>query len=809
MRGDVGTVHAAAPVEPGGQVGPTGVPAPVGDGRRTGPVARVVDHLRTPLYRNGYSLALSTIASSALGMVFWLVAARLLPAEVVGVDSALISAVALLGTIAQLNLTHGLNRFLPRAGRAAATLLTRAYLVTAGLGVVVGVVYLAGIDLWSPSLAFITDEPWMAAWFVVATALTCVFALQDGALTGLRRAGWVPIENIGYGVAKLGLLGGLVVVGVRTPVFLGWTVPYVALVAAVSWLLYRRLLPEHVRRTADRAQPLDWRHIGRFVAGDYVAALLSTGLSSVLPILVLELTDAAAAAYFSLAWSIAYTLFLLSRNMGMSLVAEVAHDEARLDEYSAAIVAQSARLLAAPVAVLVLAAPVVLQVFGDDYAAGGATLLRLLALSAMPGILVSLFMARARIQRRMRALVAVMAALNGGVLALSLVLVPRIGITGVGVAWVTMHTVAAAGLLATELRSLWLPRLDHRVLRAAVRATHLVAGRLRRRRRTTQLQEVLPSVGDALGADGAPQLTAVHTTVNSVAVAEVDVPGIGRVVVKVAADAVGDRAIDRQRAALRGLAADEAVLATTLTVPSLLASGRHEGRRWLVERLLGPGAAGVQLDGPAAPIDLTAARATLAALHAATACTTVVDDDVLDGMVDRRIDVVAGARGGIDADHTLRGLRDELRAALGRAGVLELARVHGDVTPGNLVRHGTRIVGLIDWEDTVPRGLPAIDLCHLALTVEMERTGRELGDVVRALLDDPARARDLDGWPDRPAALPPRALVLLTWLHHVAAVLAKSSRAARSPVWHARNVTAVLSALRSGDDQPPPTKEPR
>lgn len=769
---------------------------------------RVAAHLRTPLYRNGYSLAFSTIASSVLGMVFWLVAARMLPAEVVGIDSALISAGALLGTIAQLNLTHGLNRFLPRAGRASASLVARAYAVTAGLAVVVSIVYLLGIDLWSPSLAFVARQPWLAAWFVVSTALSCVFVLQDGALTGLRRAGWVPVENIAYGVAKLGLLAGLVVVGIGTPVFLAWTVPHLVLLVAISWLLFRRLLPAHARATAGREAPLDWRHIRRFVAGDYAAALMSTGLSNVLPILVLELTDAAASAYFALSWSVAYTLFLLSRNMGMSLVAEVAHDESRLDEYSAAIVRQTARLLTVPVAILVIGAPLVLRVFGADYAAG-TTLLRLLALSAFPGIIVSLFMAVARIQRRMRVLVAVMAVLNGGVLAASLLLVPRMGITGVGVAWLGMHTATAIGLLVSELRTLWISRLDHRVLGVLVRTAHALTGHRSRRRRTAQVAAVLPSVADALAATGAPRLTRLHDTVNSVSVAEVEVPGVGTVIVKVAADETGDRSLDRERAALRNLADDEDVLASALTLPSLLASGRHDGRRWIVERVLGAGSTGARpIDAdPAAGPD--GALQVVTTLHAVTAEQVPVDHDVLATIVDRPLDLVAGSRGAAGAAATLHAVRDELHAALCARGVVELSRVHGDVTPQNLVVRDERVVGLIDWEDTVPRSLPAIDTCHYAITLEMQRTGRELGDVVRGLLDEPDLLERLPGWTaPRGGALDARVVVIVTWLHHVAAVIAKSTRAARSPVWHARNVTAVLTALQAVDSVAPLPKEP-
>lgn len=762
--------------------------------------ARLAGHLRVPLYRNGYSLAFSTIATSVLGMVFWLVAARMLPAAVVGVDSAIIAASGLLGTIAQLNLTHGLNRFLPRAGSAAGTLIARSYALTAGLGALAGVAFLLGVDWWAPTLSFVADAPPLALWFVVATALTCVFVLQDGALTGLRRAGWVPIENIAYGVAKLGLLVALVITGAQTPIFVAWTAPYVVVLAGVTWLLYRRLLPEHVRATAHRELPVDWGQIRRFVAGDYAASLVSTGLGFLLPIVVLELTGPAPSAYFSLAWTIAYTMFLLSRNMGMSLVAEVVDDGSRLDEYSYAIVLQTGRLLAPPIAVLVLGAPWILRLFGPDYAAGGATLLRLLAFSALPGIITSLFMARSRIQRRMLRLVVVMSALNGGILAGSLLLVPRMGITGVGVAWLAAHVAAALALLATDLRSLWVSRLDHRALAALVRVAHRAGGRRARRERAAHLDAALTAVAAAMPATGPPRIVVVHPTLNSVSVAEVDVPGRGRVVLKLAANELGDRSLEREELALAELQTDPRLEEVGLDLPVVLGGGRHRDRRWIVERHLAH-----DVDDPLRAADRLADRddierllEPITRLHDATMVTVPVDDEVLHAVVDRPLDLLATAGGKTLPHEATRRLRDELRCDLRARGQVRLARIHGDLAPHNIVVSDSRIRGLLDWEDTARRGLPEIDRCHFAITLQMARSGQELGDVISRLLRE-----DLDGghplaWAVRgPNALPARTVLLTTWLHHIGAGIAKSNRGTNSWVWHARNVATVLAAAQA------------
>ena len=59
-------------------------------------LARLTAHLRDPLYRNGYALVLSSAATSVLGILYWVLAARLYSTAVIGVNSALLSALSFL-----------------------------------------------------------------------------------------------------------------------------------------------------------------------------------------------------------------------------------------------------------------------------------------------------------------------------------------------------------------------------------------------------------------------------------------------------------------------------------------------------------------------------------------------------------------------------------------------------------------------------------------------------------------------------------------------------------------------------------------
>ncbi len=434
-------------------------------------VARWFEQLRAPLALNGYALVLSSGATSVLGVGYWIAAARLYSAEAVGLGSATLAAMFFLANVSQFNLVHALNRFVPSAGRSTARLILSAYAVSITMAVCGSVVFLWGLDLWTPSLSTL-KSPSAALWFVFATVSWCLFVLQDGVLIGLRQSKWVPLENVFYSAAKIGLLVLLVGVFPQQGVFVSWTLPLWVLIIPMNALIFFRLIPAHVRSSTQnigsinprdtnlesaeerlpRSNPVTPRGIIRFVAGDYLSSLVWIGTVDLLPLIILERVGAASSAYFYLAWTIADTLYLVSLNMGMSLVTEGSRDETKLSAYSVQTLRQTLGLMVPVVALIVLLAPYLLQLYGDAYAAESVTLLRLLSLSALPFVVVSTYISVARVKRDIAAIFWVNSGLCLLVLGFSSALLGRYGVTGVGWAWLLAQSVVMGVLLATRLR---------------------------------------------------------------------------------------------------------------------------------------------------------------------------------------------------------------------------------------------------------------------------------------------------------------------------------------------------------------------
>ncbi|MGH9188360.1 MAG: phosphotransferase, partial [Acidimicrobiales bacterium] len=629
--------------------------------------------------------------------------------------------------------------------------------------VLCGAGFLAVVDQRFPELDILTRQPALGRWFVVTIALWCVFVLQDAALTGLRRAGWVLAENTVFGMAKIALLFVPAVAGSGQGIFLAWTVPLIPLVVAVNLAMF--WLPVRAHAAAGAGEPIRVSRVARFAAGDYTAALVSTGLISVLPILVLATAGAEAAAFFSLAWSIAYALFLVSRSMATSLLVESAFEPTRLGEYSFRVAKQTARLLVPTVLAVVVAAPLVLRLFGARYAAEGTTLLRLLALAALPSIITTVYAAVERARGRMATLVWTTLVLNLGALSLSTLLLARYGITGIGMAWLATQSVAAGLLLAFRLGHLWLAEVDPRTVSRLVAVVAPFRFWIRRRQQREDIagwrvDQVLPTVGDVTVATMAPSA-----------------------VLKLARTSRGAMALGHELDVIGALAADPGLAGWRSLLPEVLTAGENRGHRFVVARRL-PGTDGrIVLGDPLTrPPALAAALDAIATLHERTAVDVFVDDARLERWVERPLALVRVQASPPGLQQVQTALH---RALAGRT--VTVSWIHGDLAPGNLLfaADGRRVDGIVDWELGAPQRLPGIDVVHLLVTTRMLVEHRELGDVVSQLL-----ARPPDNGP-----LADRALVLLTWLHHVAGILGKTDRYTSHSLWVARNVDRVLRGV--------------
>ncbi len=420
--------------------------------QRTSLIHQLIAHLQMPLYRNGYALLLSGIITSGLGMLYWMLATHIYSAEMVGLNSAAISAMMLLSGMSQMSMNSALIRFLGRAGIKSAKLILGCYAVAMILTIVTGFTYGLNVAYWTPALA-----PYFAGWvpvllFTFSIGGWTIYALQDSVLAGLRQSVWVPVENIIGAVLKIVLLLALPVVLPVYGIFVAWMIPVALSVPPVNYFIFRYLLPIHLQETAAQAKPVVWNLVARYVLGNYMGTLSFLGYSTMLPILVTVRAGASANAYFYIPWMLATGLMLIGLNLTTSLTVEGAHDERKLSLYCFQVLRQSLLLVTPLVSLLWLGAPYLLYLFGTDYEREGTTLLRLLALSTVPNTILMLYLSVARVQNNSRGVILSQGALCLFLLGLSYALLPKWGIMGVG--WASLISQIAVAILLLSLTSL-------------------------------------------------------------------------------------------------------------------------------------------------------------------------------------------------------------------------------------------------------------------------------------------------------------------------------------------------------------------
>ncbi|MEU0413644.1 polysaccharide biosynthesis C-terminal domain-containing protein [Streptomyces griseorubiginosus] len=404
------------------------------------------------LFRNAYALMLNTGISAVLGLGFWLAAARYYSESAVGQGSAAIAAMKLLAGLTAVTLTGALARFIPVAGQATGRLVFRTYAGSSVVVAVAAVVFLLTLDVWGPSYRFL-HGPVNGLGFIAAVVAWNVLTLQDGVLTGLRSALWVPVGNTVFSAVKLGLLVAFAVAIPTAGVFVSWVAAIAVSVLPLGWLVFRRLAPRHVKATEDHAKPPSLREIGRFLAGDYTGSLFSLAVVYLVPVIVAAQVSSQDNAYFYITTTIGGTCNLLAINMGASLTVEGSHDPGRLAANTRAALKRMARIMLPVATVLFVGAPWILGVFGAGYADAATPLLRWFAVGAVLRVVMETYFAVLRAQSRTSGLAWLQGLLCVLVLGLTLLLLPRMGLTGAGVAEISslavIVTIAAPKLYRT------------------------------------------------------------------------------------------------------------------------------------------------------------------------------------------------------------------------------------------------------------------------------------------------------------------------------------------------------------------------
>jgi O-antigen/teichoic acid export membrane protein len=421
------------------------------------------------LVRNSLYLMASTIVTAILGYVFWVIAAHMFTSAEVGIGGAVISLCSTVALLTYLGSWATLIERLPAFERSSRwnTVLVRVCVATAGVTVVMtaaAVPILVGSKDYSTF--FSTTSPVLVV-LVGAAAWTLVNLFSAAFIAARRAGGLLSIQTL-VSVAKVLFVVPLAAVGAGAVGLVeAWMASAVVGVGAGAiWLIPRMGLGRRPdRRPSRRATCVsdyrrhsyrDARHRRpvrlqassvRRLMGQHLTSVGGAVTPLVLPVLVVLRLGVTLNAYFYVTWMIGGVFFMVSPSVAAALFAEGVRAQSDLRNVVIKALRVITLLLVPAMVVMVVGGKLILGLFGASYAAAGYGLLIFLAISAVPDAVSNVAVAVFRVTER----IGYSATLNIGILIATVIgawlLMPLLGITGVGVAWLGAQTLGAIASL--------------------------------------------------------------------------------------------------------------------------------------------------------------------------------------------------------------------------------------------------------------------------------------------------------------------------------------------------------------------------
>lgn len=391
---------------------------------------------------------LNTAVMALLGFFFWMVVARFYTEAEVGFGSAIISAISLIAIISLVGLNTSLIRFLPHADKPQ-ELINSCYTLSGLVSLIVASVFIASLGLWSPALAFVSQNAIFTAASIIFALLWTLSSLVDSTFIARRRAAFVLSKNAIYSVLKIPLPILFVLLFHSFGIVASWGIA-IAIALAISISLF---LP----KVQNPYKPVPTLKLGliknmwRYSGGNYLTNLLASSPALILPLMVVNFLGAEQNAYFYIAWAIASLLFAIPAAVSQSLFAEGSHFEDKLRKNVTRALKFTFLLLAPAVTLLILVGKWLLLLFGQSYSLNALPLLWILSLASLPLAINHIYTSILRVKSRIKELMAIWGFMAISVLLASYLIMPATGIIGIGYAWLGAQAAVAIYVLARRL----------------------------------------------------------------------------------------------------------------------------------------------------------------------------------------------------------------------------------------------------------------------------------------------------------------------------------------------------------------------
>jgi O-antigen/teichoic acid export membrane protein len=400
------------------------------------------------MHLNSLALILGKMATMGLGFVVWLVAARLFAPAEVGLASGTVSAMMLCVQLALFGAGAAVITLYPHHQRQPAELLDTAIGVVATASLIAGGCFLLLASGIFRELRVVAERPSYAVAFLAMCTFGALGVLLDQIGTVQRRGDQVLLRNLIFSIVTLGVLVGLpLAVGTDSAlaILVSWVVGG-AVGLGLGYAQLRRVQPDY------RFRPRVRRNLAGQLVGiglpNWALTLTERAPGAIMPIIVIELLSPEANATWYAVWMMAWVVYVIPIQIGLSLFAEASHQP----EHLGRAVRQGLRLSMAIGAIgaagAAIVGPFMLSFLGESYAAGGTTPLRILLLAVFPFAFIQAYFSACRSRRQLTE--AILTGIVGGGIGVAAAAAAGVtyGLNGMATAWLVAQLITGAWALA-------------------------------------------------------------------------------------------------------------------------------------------------------------------------------------------------------------------------------------------------------------------------------------------------------------------------------------------------------------------------
>lgn len=400
-----------------------------------------INFLHDSLFKNAFFLMLSSISTAGFGFIFWFLAAKFYSASDVGIATGIMSSMTLIVNLSRFGLDYSIIRFFPTHDKCK--VFSTSTVISTLIALIFGLIFISGINSFSPELSFLRSPLYTLFYFISLTSSSVIF-MAGIFFVAIREAEFQLYLNLIVGsrvlfvilFISLGAIGIFYAVGASF--FIAFFISLVLILKSGTDLKLR----------IDRKFLTDSFN---FSAGNFLTGLFMTVPNTLLPIMILNMHLVEQAAYYYIVFGIVSLLFMIPESISTSLFVEGSNGQSLKKTVIQSLVIIF--LLLTPIALFFyLYGSLILGFIGQDYVAGGSGVFRLMIFASFFVVVNNVYFAIKRIQKDTKEITLLSGIIFVLLIGLAFLLIPVLGIEGIGYAWIISYGIGALIIIIQVFR---------------------------------------------------------------------------------------------------------------------------------------------------------------------------------------------------------------------------------------------------------------------------------------------------------------------------------------------------------------------